>query len=130
MPHSNDTLVRGAFDAFRRGDLEWFQTNAFDPQIAYHIPGDNAIAGTYEGIEAVLGIFGRIAQETNGTFNIEAGDVIANDELVAVAYRATGKRGGKELSLSEYMLLVMKDGKAVNAWIHPSDQQQFNEFWS
>jgi len=56
--------------------------------------------------------------------------VLANDYLVAVVHKGSGSKAGKELSLNEYLLFEMKDGKAVNVLVHPSDQQQFDDFWS
>ena len=130
MAHAYEELIRGGYEAFGRGDLEWLQANAFDSSVTYHVPGDSSISGTYAGIEAVFGFFGRIAQETEGTFKAELVDVLANDHIVAVVHNGSGSKAGKEISLLEYLLFEMKDGKAINVWVHPSDQQRFDDFWS
>ena len=130
MAHKNESLIREGYDAFGRGDLEWLQENVFDASITYHVPGDNVVAGTHEGIENVFNFFGRIHQETEGSFTAELVDVLANDHLAAVVQKGSGSRGGKELSLIEYLLFEMKDGRAVTVWVHPSDQQAFDDFWS
>src|SRR4051794_19348888 len=47
--------------------------------VAWHVPGDNAIAGDYAGIDAVMAYFARRRDLADGTFRMHPGDVLAGD---------------------------------------------------
>ena len=130
MSHPNESLVRDAYAAFSRGDLDWLQENAFKPDVSYHIPGRHSVAGDYNGVETVLNFFIKLAQETNGTFAVELVDVLANNDYVTAIHISSGSRGGKELTMTEILLFEMKDGKVKNVWSHPRDQHKVDEFWA
>jgi ketosteroid isomerase-like protein len=61
------TLVRRGYEAFNSGDVETL-ISLFSNDVVQHVPGDGPFAGTYKGVEAVLGYYGRLSEETNGTF--------------------------------------------------------------
>ena len=130
MSHPNETLIRDAYAAFGRGDLDWLRNHAFSPAVTYHIPGRHAVSGNYEGVDAVLNFFIRLAQETDGTFAVDLVDVLANDNRVAAIHTGSGKRGGKELKMIEILLFEMQGGKVKNVWSHPRDQHKDDEFWA
>ena len=50
MAHPNETLVREAFAAFGRGDMDALRSQYFAEDIRWHIPGRNPLAGDYEGV--------------------------------------------------------------------------------
>lgn len=59
MAHLNEDLAREAFAAFARGDMEAVgQFLAEDAR--WRFPGQNPLAGDYEGAAEVLGVFGQI----------------------------------------------------------------------
>ena len=130
MAHPNETLVREAFAAFSRGDLEWLRNEVFSENVTYHIPGQNVISGDYEGVDAVLAFFVRLAEETGGTFSLEFVDVLANDERVVVLYNSSATRGGETLEMTELVLFAMSEGKVTEAWPHPRDQYALDALWA
>lgn len=130
MAHPNETLIREAYAAFSRGDLEWLRNNAFSESVTYHIAGKSMIAGDYEGVDAVLGFFVRLAEETGGTFKVELVDVLANDERAVALHKGSGTRGGAKLEAMELLLFAMSDGKVTEVWPHPRDLYAVDAFWS
>lgn len=130
MTHSNETVIRDAYAAFSRGDLDALRNEAFDPHVSYHIPGNHSFSGEYSGVDAVLDFFVKLAQATNGTFAVDLLDVLANDKHVTAIHTSTAQRDKKEISVVEILFFEMKDGKAVRVWSHPRDQQKLDEFWS
>src|SRR5579859_7579710 len=54
VAHPNEDLVREAFAAFGRGDLEALQRQYFTEDILYHFPGRSPLAGDYQGVAQVL----------------------------------------------------------------------------
>jgi hypothetical protein len=61
------------------------------------VPGRNPLAGSYKGIEEILGFFGKTGALSEGTFTTDVHDVVGNDEHVFAAYTVSGQRGGKSL---------------------------------
>ena len=58
MAHPNEDLVRRAYDAFSRGDVETLRQLFADDTI-FHEPGRNPVSGDYQGIDQVLAFSGR-----------------------------------------------------------------------
>ena len=58
-------LVRRGYIAFNSGDAETLLA-LFAKDVIQHVPGSGPFAGTYKGPEAVLGYYGRLAQDTGG----------------------------------------------------------------
>jgi len=52
----------------------------FHPDIVWHAPGRSQLAGDHQGVDTVLGYFGRTMELTGGSFRVEVHDVVANDE--------------------------------------------------
>jgi len=68
------TLVRRGYEAFNAGDVETL-ISLFSNDVVQHVPGEGPLAGTYKGVEAVLGYYGRLSEETDGTFRAHLIDV-------------------------------------------------------
>ena len=60
MAHPNEDLVREAFAAFGRGDLDALRHQYFAEGLRYHVPGRSPVAGDYEGAAQVVEFFGRL----------------------------------------------------------------------
>jgi len=129
MAHPNENLIRSGFDAFSRGDLDAVR-ELFADGIAWHFPGRSAISGDFSGRDEVLQWLGRSFELTGGTLKVELHDVLANDEHVAALTRVTAQREGKSLDDPSIQLFHVRDGKATESWIYPSDQQVSDDFWS
>src|SRR3712207_9052514 len=97
MPHRNETMLRDLYAAAAEGDVEWLRL-LIHPDILWHVPGRNALTGEYKGIDEVLGLFGRLASLTDGTFRSELHDVVAGDEDVVGLHVQHGGRAGGSLN--------------------------------
>jgi ketosteroid isomerase-like protein len=131
MTHPNEVLLREAFAAFMRGDLEALQTKYFAEDIRYHVAGRSQIAGDYEGIGDVLGFFGRLFELSGGTLRLELHDVVANDEHGVALFKVLAERDGKQLADDEILIAhPTADGKAAEIWTQSTDVYTSDEFWS
>jgi uncharacterized protein len=131
MTHPNEDLLRGAFAAFQRGDMEALQSKYFAADIRYHVAGRSQVAGDYEGVEQVLGLFGRLFELSAGTLRIELHDVVANDQHGVALFTVSAERGGRQIADNEILVgHVSADGKATEIWTRAGDQYAFDEFWS
>jgi uncharacterized protein len=129
MAHPNEDLAREGFAAFARGDLEAVgRFMAEDTR--WHFPGHNSFSGDYEGIAAVLGVFGKIFELSGGTFQSELHDVLANDEHIVMLVTDRAERAGRKLDDNVTQVMHVRDGKATEVWIQHTDQDAVDEFWS
>jgi ketosteroid isomerase-like protein len=61
------SLVRRGYAAFNSGDVDTLRS-VLSHDVVQHVPGTSQIAGTYKGIDSVLGFYGKLAELTDGTF--------------------------------------------------------------
>ena len=130
MAHPNEDLVREAFAAFGRGDIDALQRQYFDPGIRWHFPGRGPLAGDHEGVAQVAGMLAQPAELSGGTHSIELHDVIGNDDHVVVLATARAERLGRQLEASVVHVFHVRDGKVTEAWTHHDDLYALDEFWS
>jgi uncharacterized protein len=77
----NAAIIRRGYEAFNSGDMETL-TEIFDEGVVWHTAGRSSLAGDYQGRDATLAFFGRLGQESGGTFRAELQHLFADDERV------------------------------------------------
>ena len=129
-PAENVATMRRAYEAFNTGDIETL-TELFDETAVWHLPGRSSMATDYQGRDATLAYFGRIGQETGGTFRAELQDLTADeDDRVVGIQRSTGERNGKRLDVGDCIAFQLKDGRITDGREHFEDLYAWDEFWS
>jgi len=63
----------------------------------WHVLGVGPLSRTYHGRDEVFGFFGRLAEETAGTFRLDVHDVLANDEHAVALCTLSASRGNKSV---------------------------------
>jgi ketosteroid isomerase-like protein len=121
MAHANEDLVREAFAAFGRGDIDALQDQYFAPDIRWHFPGRSQLAGDHEGAALVAEMLGRPSELSGGTHRIELHDVLGDDDHVVVLGTARAERGGRQLEVNVVHVFHVRDGKVTEAWTHHGD---------
>jgi ketosteroid isomerase-like protein len=101
----------------------------FADDVAFHIPGNNRLAGDYAGKDNVFAFLGKVMELSGGSFRLQVHDVIANDEHVVALTLSTGQREGKSATLRSVHVWHVRNGRVVELWEHP-DQAGFDAFWS
>jgi uncharacterized protein len=129
MAHPNEELVRRAFDAFAKGDVDTLR-ELTDQDAIWHTPGRNLLSGDYRGVDAILGFFARIAELTGGTFRAELHDVAASDEHAVAIYVSRGEREGRTLENRTVLVSHVGNGKFTETWIMSDNQYAADEFFS
>lgn len=127
--HPNAILIRKGYQAFNTGDVATLM-ELFDEDVVEHQPGNNVMSGEYKGRDAVLGFYGRLAQETNGTFRAELERVLANDTRVVTVHHSTAERNGKRLDCRTSLVFQLRDGKAVDIDTCDEDPSAWDEFFA
>lgn len=129
--HPNAAIVREGFEAFQRGDIDKIRTLMAD-NMEWTVLGNNPLSGVYKGKSEIVGYFGKLIMETEGTLDIEYIDFIGNDEKVVTVTRVKAERHGKKMDVTAIQIFGMNAlGKAVSC-IGPysNDSAQIDEFWS
>ena len=129
-PAENVAIMRRAYEAFNTGDVETL-TELFDESAVWHLPGRSSMATDCHGRDATLAYFGRIGQESGGTFRAELQDLTADDDdRVVGIQRSTGDRNGKHLDVGDCIVFQLKDGRVIDGREHFEDLYAWDEFWS
>jgi ketosteroid isomerase-like protein len=129
MAHPNEELLRRAFDAFAKGDVDTLR-EVTDQDAVWHTSGRSPLAGDYRGVDAILGFFARVAELTGGTFRAELHDVVANDEHAVALYVSRGEREGRTLENRTVLVSHVRNGKFTETWVMGEDQYAADEFFS
>jgi ketosteroid isomerase-like protein len=129
MAHPNEDRMRKGYEAFAAGDFTALD-EIFDDNLVWHAPGNNPLAGDYQGKQAVYDLFGKVMEVTGGTFRLEIHDILANDEHGVALVVATGQREGKSLEDRQAQVFHLQGGKVTEFWNHPGDQNAVDEFLS
>jgi YbgC/YbaW family acyl-CoA thioester hydrolase len=101
------------------------------PDIAWHVPGHNAIAGDHGGIEAVLAYFAKRRDLAAGTFRLRPRDLLTgHGEWVAALTDGVADVGGREAGWSTVGLYRLRGGKVAECRLLPFDPEVFDAVWS
>ena len=131
MPeHPNAALVTRGYQAFSAGDAETL-TQPLASDAVHRVPGSNPLSGDHKGIESILGLYGQLAAQSNGTLRVELLHVMVNDDNRAVAvHRTTAERNGKRLDAVEALLFTISDGRVTEISDFFPDIEAQDRFWS
>jgi ketosteroid isomerase-like protein len=99
--------------------------------IVWVVPGDNAIAGEYRGIEAVLSYFARRRDIADRSFRMHPGDVLVGEgDHVAVLTDGTATIDGVEHRWSTVGLYRLRGERVAACWLLALDAAAFDAIWS
>jgi ketosteroid isomerase-like protein len=99
--------------------------------IVWVVPGSNAIAGEYRGVDEVMAYFARRRDIAARSFRMHPGDLLTGDgDRVAVLTDGTATIGGVERRWSTVGLYRLRGGRVATCWLLPLDQAAFDAIWS
>jgi ketosteroid isomerase-like protein len=128
----------GVLDRLHRAQNEFYAgggpvalVQLLAPDIAWSVPGKNRIAGTYRGLDEVLGYFTRRRDLAERTFRMKRRDVlVGNGDRIAALTDGFATIGGEEHCWSTVGLYDVMDGRIGACWLLPLDQRAFDRIWS
>jgi len=107
------------FSALLTDDIEWT------------VPGTNAIAGVYRGIDQVLDYFTRRRLIASATFTMTRVDVLNGEsDFIAALTDGAALIGGVHHEWSTVGLYRCRDHKVAACWLLPLDPDAFDRIWS
>jgi ketosteroid isomerase-like protein len=108
------TLVRRGYEAFNRGDIETLRT-ILAHDCVQHVPGTGPAAGTYKGLDAVLGYYAKLAELTDGTFRAHLIDVFGDGQgHVTSLHQISARRNGETRASRGTILFTFLGDKATD----------------
>jgi ketosteroid isomerase-like protein len=125
--HPNVQRMRDGYDAFAKGDLPALR-ELLTEDIVWHVPGRSALAGDYEGIDAVLAFFGRVMETTGGSFRVEPITLLADENYGAAPVRISAHRGDRHLDVMNLQASRLQDGRVAEFWdtsTYPDATEEF-----
>ena len=127
--HPNVELTRRAYEAFARGDIAAL-AELIAADVTWHVAPPGPLSGTYHGRDEVLGFFGRLAEETAGTFRLAVHDILANDEHAVALCTLSASRGGKSIETPVANVGHIRDGKVTEFWGAVAEPEAIIGFWT
>jgi uncharacterized protein len=122
-------LVRRGYDAFSNGDMDTMRT-ILAGDVVWHASGQGPLSGDFQGVENVIGEFGRLFQESGGSFRVEVDEILAGEHSVVALARATASREGKMLDERYAHIFNFRNDQVSEAWVINYDQAKTEAFWS
>lgn len=129
MRDENLALIKRGYEAFGKGDLEFFR-EILTPDCVWRTPGYGLLLAEYKGVDGVIGYFKSLAEMTEGTFKSESEAFLADDEFVASLDHITGSRKGKVLDTHVVHVFRLRDLRVVEVTDYASEPKRNEEFWS
>ena len=123
--------LHAAQAAFYGGEHDAAVRDVLTEDIAWHVPGENAIAGDYQGIDEVLDYFARRRDLADRTFRMHPRDILVGDgDHVAALTDGTAVIDGAERQWSTVGLYRLREDRVAECWLLPLDPAAFDAIWS
>ena len=127
--HPNVAIVRNAYEAFVKGDLEGALADLADDCV-FHFGGEGPNSGDHQGREAIAAALIQNFELTGGEWALEVKAIFADDNHAAVVLHETASRpDGASIDLDEVHILRLRDGKVLDLWDLPDDIQAHDNFF-
>ena len=127
--HPNVALVRNAYAAFAKGDLDGALADLADDCV-FHFGGEGPNSGDHKGREAITAALIKNFELTAGTQALDIKAIYADDDHAAVVLHETASRpDGASIALDEVHILRLRDGKVLDLWDLPEDIQAHDNFF-
>ena len=127
--HRNATLVRRGYDAFAAADIDSL-ARLIAPDAVQHMPGHNVFSGDHRGRDAILTMYGKLAERSGGTLKVELEELYANDDQVVTVYHSTGTREGRRLDTRHALVFQVRDNQVVELTDVADNEDSDDAFWA
>lgn len=125
------SVVQKMYDCFNKGDMETIKKEVFAPDIVWHLPGRNPLAGTKHGADEVLAFFAQLGK-AGIHVDLIGLDQFHEDTVVEVHHGYTKTPvNGASLDAYNCTHYQVVNGRIQNVQVYLSDQHSAdNFFWA
>jgi ketosteroid isomerase-like protein len=107
-------LVERGYAAFNAGDVDTLRA-VLANDVVQHVPGNGPLAGTYKGVDSVLGYYAKLAELTGGTFRAALIETHGDGEgHVTAVHQMIATRNGVTRVSRGSILFTVVNGKATD----------------
>jgi len=107
-------LVERGYAAFNSGDVATLR-GVMSADVVQHVPGRGPLAGTYRGIENVLGYYGKLGELSGGTFRAVLVETHGDGEgHVTAVHQTRATRNGATRVTRGSILFTIVNGAAID----------------
>ena len=110
-----------------RGSLDERRTVA--PNLIWHVPGDNPVAGTYHGFDEYASIMPTKMQPLT-RWDHEIHNVMVCGNMVTITFKIWGERKGITVEMNGAHVLRVEEGLVAEGWGFAADQASLDKFYS
>ena len=128
MSHPLEQIIRDAYAAFGRGDVDGY-LGPCTSDFTFNVPGRGGISGVWEGKEGLYDLAGKAMAISGGTFHEEVEDVLANDRHAVVLARHSFIRNGSSKDYRTAHVYEVRDGRLARCFEQPRDPAAFHDAW-
>jgi ketosteroid isomerase-like protein len=128
--HPDVTLVKRGYEAFNSADISTLTEIIADDAVQTMV-GDNLVSGEFKGRDNILGMYGKLAELTNGTYKVDIEQTFTDGNgTVVVVHRQTATREGKSLDNRQALIFRVVGGKVVSLTDASDDIAIDDDFYS
>jgi len=100
-------------------------------QVTWSVPGENAIAGYYDGIDAVMDYFRRRRDLARRSLRLYPRDLLTGEgNMVASITEGSAILGAREQRWATVGLYRLDRHRVQACWLLPLDQAAFDRIWA
>ncbi len=125
----NERTVRTFYGCFESDGYADRVKQFLAPSVAWHIAGNNPLAGTYVGLDAVAAQMQRYEKHSRGTLRLETSVVATESHAIAI-HAATATATDFNYAAHEVDVFHLADGLITEFWSFSEDQDVTDRVWS
>jgi ketosteroid isomerase-like protein len=114
--------VRELYAALGRGDVAGFLA-LLDPSVIWTVPGRHSLAGTWTGVESVMGHLAEVAQRTGGQIALDVVEVLSGGSRAAALVDVSLSIDGRTAQDRQVHLVEVRDGLVVSLREYHGDEE-------
>lgn len=126
--HPNAAVVRAAYEAMDKADVEAFAALLDDDIIWYE--STSGLEGEYRGRDEVMAFLGQVLQSAGMRMSVAVHDILANDEHAVILHESTITVGDRSHTGQYADIYHVRDGKLTAHWHLAVDPKGDAEFAS
>jgi ketosteroid isomerase-like protein len=128
--HPHATIVRNGYEAFIRGDMDALR-GLLAGDCAHHGPGSHPLSGDFKGQDAVLEMYRRLFEETNGTIQVDLRNILVDGRGHAVSvHQFSADRNDKHLDETGALVFRIVGDKITDIDECIEDIDRSDDFWA
>jgi ketosteroid isomerase-like protein len=122
--------LHAAQGAFYLGGPEEPLRDVLAEDVVWSVPGRNAIAGRYEGIEEVMSYFARRREIASRSFVMRTSEILVGEgDHVAALTEGRAVLAGVERRWWTVGLYRVRGERIAACWLLPLDSDEFDRIW-